>query len=54
MVDTVALTQEDLTKLQENIIDSLKDEICTVDIRHPLSRTPKGAAKKFDIAKSLI
>ena len=28
MVDTVARTQEDLTRLQENIIiDSLKDEI---------------------------
>ena len=27
MVDTVAITQEDLTRLQQNIIDSLKDEI---------------------------
>ena len=27
MVDTVAITQEDLTSLQQNIIDSLKDEI---------------------------
>ena len=34
MVDTVALTQEDLTKLQENFIDSLKDEIGTVDIHY--------------------
>ena len=27
VVDTVAITQEDLTRLQQNIIDSLKDEI---------------------------
>ena len=27
MVDTVAITQEDVTRLQQNIIDSLKDEI---------------------------
>ena len=27
MVDTVAITQEDLTRLQKNIIDSLRDEI---------------------------
>ena len=27
MVDTVTITQEDLTRLQQNIIDSLKDEI---------------------------
>ena len=27
MVDAVAITQEDLTRLQQNIIDSLKDEI---------------------------
>ena len=27
MVDTVAITQEDLTRLQQNIIDSLKEEI---------------------------
>ena len=27
MVDTIAITQEDLTRLQQNIIDSLKDEI---------------------------
>ena len=27
MVDTVAITQEDLTRLQQYIIDSLKDEI---------------------------
>ena len=27
MVDTVAITQEDLTRLQQNIIDSLKGEI---------------------------
>ena len=27
MADTVAITQEDLTSLQRNIIDSLKDEI---------------------------
>ena len=27
MVDTVAITQEDLTRLQQNITDSLKDEI---------------------------
>ena len=27
MVDTVAITQEDLTRLQQNIINSLKDEI---------------------------
>ena len=27
VVDTVAITQEDLTRSQQNIIDSLKDEI---------------------------
>ena len=27
MVDTIAITQEDLRRLQQNIIDSLKDEI---------------------------
>ena len=27
MADTVAITQEDLIRLQQNIIDSLKDEI---------------------------
>ena len=27
MVDTVAITQEDLTRLQQNIIDNLKGEI---------------------------
>ena len=27
MVDTVAINQEDLTRLQQSIIDSLKDEI---------------------------
>ena len=27
VVDTVAITQEDLTRLQQNIINSLKDEI---------------------------
>ena len=27
MVDTVAITQEDLTRLQQNITGSLKDEI---------------------------
>ena len=27
MADTVAITQEDLTRLQQNIIDGLKDEI---------------------------
>ena len=27
MVDAVAITQEDLTRLQQNIIDSLEEEI---------------------------
>ena len=27
MADTVAITQEDLIRLQQNIVDSLKDEI---------------------------
>ena len=33
MVDTVAITQEDLTRLEQKIIDSLKDEISNMQFQ---------------------